>query len=102
VETPIVYANITGYPELWQLYNETLGTHLAHPVGGKYLVYYNPVENTVFCDWERLVEGVELPTPTQPPEETPPEIPPMPLVFQQAFLSFLPLFLLPRAQRVYS
>jgi hypothetical protein len=56
VETPIVYANISGYPGLWQLYNETLGTHLAHPVGGKYLVYYNPVENTVFCDWDRLVE----------------------------------------------
>jgi hypothetical protein len=78
VEAPIVYTNITSYPELWQLYNETLRTHLAHPVGGKYLVYYNPVENTVFCDWNRLVEGVELPTPTQPPEETPPEIPPMP------------------------
>lgn len=78
VEAPIVYANISGYPELWELYNETLGTHLARPVGGKYLVYYNPVENTVFCDWDRLVEGVELPT-TQPPEETPPEIPPMPV-----------------------
>jgi len=35
------------------------------------------VENTVFCDWDRLVGGVEPPT-TQPPEETPPEIPPMP------------------------
>jgi hypothetical protein len=56
VETPIVYANISGYPGLWQLYNETLGTHLAHPVGGKYLVYYNPVENTVFCDWRRLLQ----------------------------------------------
>jgi hypothetical protein len=56
VETPIVYANILGYPALWQLYNETLKTHLAHPVGGKYTVYYNPVENTVFCDWERFVE----------------------------------------------
>jgi len=78
VETPIVYANITSYPGLWQLYNETLGTHLAQPVGGKYLVYYNSVENIVFCDWDRLVEGVELP-PTQPPEEAPPEIPPMPV-----------------------
>jgi hypothetical protein len=47
-------------------------------VGGKYLEYYNPVENTVFCDWDRLVEGVELPTLTQPPEETSPEIPLMP------------------------
>jgi len=54
VEAPIVYTNITSYPELWQLYNETLKTHLAHPVGGKYLVYYNPVENTVFCDWRRV------------------------------------------------
>jgi len=78
VETSIVYANITSYPELWQLYNETLRTHLSHPVGGKYLVYYNPVENTVFCDWERLVEGVELLPTTPPPEETPPEILPMP------------------------
>jgi hypothetical protein len=77
VETLIVYTNISGYPGLWQLYNETLKTHLAHPVGDKYIVYYNPVENTVFCDGERLVEGVELP-PTQSPEETPPEIPPMP------------------------
>jgi hypothetical protein len=39
-------------------------------MGGEYLVYYNPVENTVFCDWERLVEEVEQPIPTQPPEET--------------------------------
>jgi hypothetical protein len=29
-------------------------------VGDRYLVYYDPVENTVFCDWDRLVEGVEL------------------------------------------
>jgi hypothetical protein len=73
-----VYANISGYTELWQLYNETLGTHLAHPVGGKYLVYYDYVENMVFCEWDRLVEGME-PTPTtQPPEETPTEIPPIP------------------------
>ena len=55
VEAPIVYANISGFPGLWQLYNETLKTHLAHPVGGKYLVYYNVYENTVFCDWERIV-----------------------------------------------
>ncbi|MFZ8791005.1 MAG: hypothetical protein ACO2OS_01805 [Thermosphaera aggregans] len=39
VEAPIIYANITSYPGLWQLYNETLKTHLAHPVGGKYPVY---------------------------------------------------------------
>jgi hypothetical protein len=69
IETPIVYANISGYPGLWQLYNETLETHLAHPVGGKYLVYYNSVENTVFCDWERLV-GAESSTPTQAPKES--------------------------------
>jgi len=43
-----------------------------------FLVYYNPVESTVFCGWDRLVEGVELPT-TQPPEKTPPEMPPMPV-----------------------
>jgi hypothetical protein len=77
VEAPIVYANITSYPALWQLYNETLKMHLAHPVEGEYLVYYNPVENTVFCDWDRLVEGVELPA-TQPPEETPPKTPSLP------------------------
>jgi hypothetical protein len=59
VEAPIVYVKIISYPEFWQLYNETLKTHLAHPV-----------ENTVFCDWDRLVEGVELP-PTQSPEEVP-------------------------------
>jgi len=35
------------------------------------------LENIVFCGWDRLVEGVELPT--QPSEETPPEIPPMPV-----------------------
>jgi hypothetical protein len=58
VETPIVYANITGYPELWQLYNETLGIHLAKPLDGKYQVYYDPVENTAFCDWDRLVETI--------------------------------------------
>jgi len=69
VETPIVYANISGYPGLWQLYNETLRIHLAHPVGGKYLVYYNPAENTVFCDWDRLV-GAESSTPTQAPKES--------------------------------
>jgi len=56
VETPIVYANISGYPVLWQLYNETLGIHLAKPVDNKYQVYYSPVEDTVFCDWDRLVE----------------------------------------------
>jgi hypothetical protein len=77
LEAPIVYANISGFPELWKLYNETLEMHLSHPVGGKYLVYYNPVENMMFCEWKKLVEGVELPT-TQPPEENSPEIPPMP------------------------
>jgi hypothetical protein len=78
VEAPIVYVKIISYLAFWQLYNETLKTHLVQPVGGKYLVYYDPVENNVFCDWERLVEGVELPSSTQPPEETPPEIPSMP------------------------
>jgi hypothetical protein len=46
-----------------------LGLHLAKPVDDEYLVYYNVYENTVFCDWKRLVGGVELPA-TQPPEET--------------------------------
>jgi hypothetical protein len=32
-------------------------------------VYYNVYENTVFCDWKRLVEGVEL-LATQPEENT--------------------------------
>jgi len=27
-------------------------------VDGKYQVYYDPVENTAFCDWERLVETI--------------------------------------------
>jgi len=59
--------------------NEVLGLHLAKPITNKYLVYYNVYENTVFCDWKRiLVEGVQLSS-TQPPEETPPEIPPMPI-----------------------
>ena len=56
VESPIVVAEISSYPELWQLYNETLGTYLAKLVDNKYLVYYNPYENTVFSDWRRLVE----------------------------------------------
>jgi hypothetical protein len=62
VNTTVAIAEIAGYPELWQLYNETLRLHLAHPVGDKYLVYYNVYENTVFCDWKRLVEEVELQT----------------------------------------
>jgi hypothetical protein len=75
--TTVITVEIAGYPELWQLHNETLGLYLAKPVDDRYLVYYNPVENTAFCDWERLVEGVELSS-THPPE-TPPEIPPMPV-----------------------
>jgi hypothetical protein len=51
--------------------------HLSHPVGGKYLLYYNPVENMMFCDWKKLVEEVEPPT-TQQPEETLLEILPTP------------------------
>ena len=65
-ETGVIYSFI---PELWQLYNDTLGIHLAKPVDGKYQVYYDPVENTIFCDWERLV-GVESSTPTQAPRES--------------------------------
>jgi hypothetical protein len=68
-DAAVVIAEIASHPALWQLYNETLGTRLAHPVGGKHLVYYNPVENTVFCNWERLV-GAESSTPTQAPKES--------------------------------
>ena len=56
VESPVVMAKMSSYPELWQLYNETLGTYLAKLAGNKYLVYYNPYENTLFSDWKRLVE----------------------------------------------
>jgi len=57
VNATVVIAEIAGYPELWQLHNETLGLHLAKPVDDKYLVYYNVYENTVFCDWGRLVRS---------------------------------------------
>jgi len=77
VNATVVIAEITSYPALWQLHNETLGLHLAKPIDNKYLVYYNVYENTVFCDWGRLVGGVGLPT-TRSPEKPPPEIPPMP------------------------
>ena len=72
VNAAVVIAEIASHSALWQPYNKTLGLHPVKPVDDE--VY----ENTVFCDWDRLVEGVELPTPTQQPEETPPEIPPMP------------------------
>jgi hypothetical protein len=62
VNATVVIAEITSYPALWQLHNETLGLRLAKPIDDKHLVYYNVYENTVFCDWERLVEGVELPS----------------------------------------
>jgi hypothetical protein len=55
VNATVVIAEIAGYPELWQLHNETLDLHLAKPVDDKHLVYYNVYENTVFCDWERIV-----------------------------------------------
>ncbi|MCC6004731.1 MAG: hypothetical protein LM590_10355 [Thermofilum sp.] len=55
VNATVVIAEIAGYPELWQLRNETLGLHLAKPVDGRYLVYYDVYENTVFCDWRRLL-----------------------------------------------
>jgi hypothetical protein len=54
VETPIVAAKIASYPALWQLYNETLGSRLSKPIDNKYLVCYNPYENTAFCDWRRI------------------------------------------------
>jgi hypothetical protein len=77
VNATVVIAEIASYPDLWQLHNETLKNHLARPLNGGYQVYYNVYENTVLCDWERLVEGVELPA-TQPLEEAPTEIPLMP------------------------
>ena len=55
INATIMYAEISNYPELWQLYNKTLEIHLAKPVDDKYLVYYNVCENTVFCDWRRVV-----------------------------------------------
>jgi len=57
INATIMYAEISNYPELWQLYNKTLEIYLAKPVDDKYLVYYNVYENTVFCDWRRVVEG---------------------------------------------
>ena len=61
VNATVVVAEITSYPALWQLHNETLGLHLAKPIDDKYLVYYNVYENTAFCDWKRiLVEAGDL------------------------------------------
>jgi hypothetical protein len=57
VNTTVVIAEITSYPELWQLYNKTLRLRLAKPIDNKYLVYYNVYENTVFCDWGRLARS---------------------------------------------
>jgi hypothetical protein len=57
VNAAVAIAEIADYPELWQLHNETLGLHLAKPVDNKYLVYFNVYENTVFCDWRRLLHG---------------------------------------------
>jgi hypothetical protein len=37
---------------------------IVKPIDNKYLVYYNVYENKVFCGWDRLVEEVELLTPT--------------------------------------
>jgi len=62
VNATIIYAEISDYPELWQLHNETLEMYLAKPADNKYLVYYNIYENTVFCDWNRLVKRMELST----------------------------------------
>ena len=56
VESPVVVAEISSYPKLWQLYNETMNLYLAKPVDNNYLVCYNTYENTVFCDWKRITE----------------------------------------------
>jgi hypothetical protein len=65
----------------WEKEEEQQTAHSCGLCGGRFLVYCNPVENTVFCDWDWLVGGVELPTLTQHLEETPPETPPMPEQF---------------------
>jgi hypothetical protein len=78
VDATVIIAEIAGYPTLWQLHNETLGLHLVKPIDDKHLVYYNIYENTVFCNWKRLVEGVKLLTLTRAPVKTPLEIPSMP------------------------
>jgi hypothetical protein len=69
VNATVVIAEITSYPALWQLHNETLGLRLVKPIDDKHLVYYNIYENTVFCNWRRLV-GVESSTPIQAPKES--------------------------------
>jgi hypothetical protein len=56
VNTTVVIAEIAGYPELWQLHNKTLGLYLAKSINNKYLVYYNVYENTIFCDWKRIIK----------------------------------------------
>jgi hypothetical protein len=43
-----------------------------------HLIPWNLKVEILLKGLERLAEGAELPT-TQPPEETPPEIPPMPV-----------------------
>jgi len=39
VNATIIYAEILGYPELWQLHNKTLEIYLAKPADNKYLKY---------------------------------------------------------------
>ena len=56
VNAAVVIAEIASHPALWQLYNKMLGLYLAKPVDDE------AYENTVFCDWKRLVEEVELQT----------------------------------------
>jgi hypothetical protein len=57
VNATVVIAEIASHPVLWQLYNKMLGLHPGKPVDNEYLVYYNVYENTVFCDWKRILVG---------------------------------------------
>jgi len=54
VNTTIIYTEISGYPELWQLHNETLGVYLAKPLDNKYIVYYNPYEKHSIFRLEKI------------------------------------------------
>jgi hypothetical protein len=47
-------AKIGGYPELWELYNESKGIVYALPADNGYLVLYNIYENSPFADWRRV------------------------------------------------
>ena len=63
----VVIFEIASHPALWQPYNKTLGLHPAKPVDDE--VY----ENTVFCNWVRLlVSGINDVSCVQSPENSVP------------------------------